>query len=178
MPISLVLRQYQVTLVTVSLFPRQHTPSLLLSRLQVLASFIARGLVTVLLPSLTDFDPRECHRQLPSLFIGLRPLSPSPEALLQGYSLEGRHYIVQEHRFDIIEDIGCRPTTYVSIPAILIFYGPIAVVVMLTIIFAGLAFRAFYLRRRTFTEFLHNKKSSFTARRYMRLMVIRTVLAI
>ncbi|KAJ7321533.1 pheromone A receptor-domain-containing protein [Mycena albidolilacea] len=87
-------------------------------------------------------------------------------------------YIVQEHRFDIIEDIGCRPTTYVSIPAILIFYGPIAVFVMLTIIFAGLAFHSFYLRRHTFTEFLHNKKSSFTARLYIRLMVITTVLAI
>ncbi|KAJ7930532.1 Rcb2.42 [Mycena leptocephala] len=82
------------------------------------------------------------------------------------------------HRFDIVEDFGCRPTIYVSVPAILLFYTPIAVVVILTLIFSGLAFRAFYLRRRTFTDFLHNKKSSFTARRYVRLMVITTVLAI
>jgi hypothetical protein len=59
-------------------------------------------------------------------------------------------YIIQGHRFDIVEDFGCRPTIYVSVPAILLFYTPIAVVVILTLIFSGLAFRAFYLRRRTF----------------------------
>ncbi|KAJ7930500.1 GPCR fungal pheromone mating factor, partial [Mycena leptocephala] len=88
------------------------------------------------------------------------------------------HYIVQGHRFDIFEDFGCRPTTYVSVPAILLFYAPIAIIVVLTFIFSGLAFRAFYLRRRTFTDFLQNKRSSFTARRYVRLMIITAVLAV
>ncbi|KAJ6476698.1 Rcb2.42 [Mycena vitilis] len=87
------------------------------------------------------------------------------------------HYIYQGHRFDIIEDIGCRPTTYISIPAIILFYAPVALVVVLTFIFSALAFRAFYIRRRTFTTFLQDKKSSFTAHRYLRLMVITLVLA-
>ncbi|KAJ6498407.1 pheromone A receptor-domain-containing protein [Mycena vitilis] len=87
------------------------------------------------------------------------------------------HYVVQGHRFDIFENVGCVSTTYVSIPAIFLFYGPVAVVVLLTLVFSALAFRAFYLRRRTFTTFLEKKKSSFTARRYLRLMVITFVLA-
>ncbi|KAJ7156285.1 pheromone A receptor-domain-containing protein [Mycena filopes] len=88
------------------------------------------------------------------------------------------HYTFQGHRFDIIEDIGCRPTTYLSLPAVLMFYVPIALVVVLTFAFSSLAFSAFYQRRRTFTSFLQTKKSSFTARRYVRLMIITTVLAL
>ncbi|KAJ7643156.1 Rcb2.42 [Mycena polygramma] len=87
------------------------------------------------------------------------------------------HYVVQGHRFDIIEDIGCRPTTYFSIPAILLIYVPGAVVVVLTFIYSGLALRAFYLRRRTFSTFLQNKKSAFTTRRYLRVMVVTFILA-
>ncbi|KAJ7164158.1 putative fungal pheromone GPCR, STE3-type [Mycena filopes] len=88
------------------------------------------------------------------------------------------HYIVQDHRFDIIEDLGCRPTTYISLPAIFLFYAPIALVVLLTFTFSSLAFHAFYQRRRTFASFLQSKKSPFTARRYVRLMLITTVLAL
>ncbi|KAJ6498397.1 pheromone A receptor-domain-containing protein [Mycena vitilis] len=87
------------------------------------------------------------------------------------------HYIVQGHRFDIIEDIGCRPTTYVSIPAILLLYGPIAIVVALTFIFSALALRAFYIRRRAFTAFLQDRNSPLTPRRYIRVMVITFILA-
>ncbi|KAJ7723232.1 pheromone A receptor-domain-containing protein [Mycena metata] len=65
-------------------------------------------------------------------------------------------YTTQGHRFDVIEDIGCSPTTYVSLPAVFLFYVPIAVVVLLTL----------------------NKKSAFTARRYVRLMAIAIVLAL
>ncbi|KAJ6580587.1 pheromone A receptor-domain-containing protein [Mycena sp. CBHHK59/15] len=88
------------------------------------------------------------------------------------------HYVVQGHRFDIIEDFGCRPTTYVSVPAILLFYAPITVVVVLTFIYSGLAFAAFHQRRRNFTSFLVTTNSSFTKRRYLRLMAITTVLAV
>ncbi|KAJ7657612.1 putative fungal pheromone GPCR, STE3-type [Mycena polygramma] len=87
------------------------------------------------------------------------------------------HYVVQGHRFDIFEDIGCRQTTYFSVPTILLVYVPGAVVMILTFTFSALASRAFYLRRRTFTTFLQNKNSSFTARRYLRLMIITLILA-
>jgi pheromone a factor receptor len=31
-------------------------------------------------------------------------------------------YIVQGHRFDIVEDVGCWPTIYISVPAIPLVY--------------------------------------------------------
>ncbi|KAJ7131520.1 pheromone A receptor-domain-containing protein [Mycena crocata] len=88
------------------------------------------------------------------------------------------HYIVQGHRYNIIEDLGCLPTTYVSIPAILVLYGPVALVLVLTFVYCGLAFATFYRRRRTFTAFLQSSHSPFTTRRYLRLMAITVVLAL
>ncbi|KAJ7118307.1 GPCR fungal pheromone mating factor [Mycena epipterygia] len=88
------------------------------------------------------------------------------------------HYIVQGHRFDIFEDLGCRPETYVSIPTIFLLYGPISVVVVLTFVFSGLGFATFYRRRRTFAQFLKSTNSSFTTPRYLRLMAITVVLAV
>ncbi|KAJ7182510.1 fungal pheromone STE3G-protein-coupled receptor [Mycena crocata] len=88
------------------------------------------------------------------------------------------HYIVQGNRFVIWEDFGCRPTIFISVPAILVFYGPIAVVVILIFIYSTLAFAAFYRRRRTFTSFLKTTNSPFTTRRYLRLMAIITVLSL
>ncbi|KAJ7691140.1 pheromone A receptor-domain-containing protein [Mycena rosella] len=61
------------------------------------------------------------------------------------------HYVFQGHRFDIIEDFGCRPTSYVSVPAIVLFYAPIAAV---------------------------TTKSSFTTRRYVHLMAVTVTLAV
>lgn len=45
-------------------------------------------------------------------------------------------YIVQGHRFDIIEEYGCRPTTYVSVPAIFLIWVP---PLMLSVIALGFA---------------------------------------
>ncbi|KAJ7455554.1 Rcb2.42 [Mycena latifolia] len=88
------------------------------------------------------------------------------------------HYIYQGHRFDIIEDFGCRPTSYISIPAIFLFYAPIGAVALLTLIVSGLALIGFYTRRRTFASFLQTTKSAWTTRRYMRLMYTTTMLGV
>ncbi|KAJ7088258.1 hypothetical protein C8R44DRAFT_892797 [Mycena epipterygia] len=58
------------------------------------------------------------------------------------------------------------------------FYAPIGVVVVLTFIYSGLAFAAFYRRKRTFASFLRITKSAFTTRHYVPLMVITIVLAV
>ncbi|KAF8143232.1 hypothetical protein K438DRAFT_1876459 [Mycena galopus ATCC 62051] len=42
-------------------------------------------------------------------------------------------YISKGHRFDIIQHFGCRPTTYISLPAILLVWAPHLVVVGLTL---------------------------------------------
>jgi pheromone a factor receptor len=46
-------------------------------------------------------------------------------------------YVVQGHRFDIVEDFGCRPSIFNSIQSILLIWLPPLLVVMLTLIYAG-----------------------------------------
>jgi len=46
-------------------------------------------------------------------------------------------YVVQGHRFDIVEDYGCRPTTYFSIPSIFIVWLPSILMAVGALIFAG-----------------------------------------
>ncbi|KAJ7200673.1 GPCR fungal pheromone mating factor [Mycena haematopus] len=88
------------------------------------------------------------------------------------------HYIVQGHRFNILEDIGCLHTTYVSIPAILILYGPITMVVILNFVFGGLAFSTLWRHRHGFAAGLERQKSSFSMRRYVRAMIATILIAV
>ena len=46
-------------------------------------------------------------------------------------------YIVQGHRFDIIEDFGCRAADYVSIPEFFLVWFPPMVLSLATLVFAG-----------------------------------------
>nr|UWI70537.1 pheromone receptor B3 [Pleurotus eryngii] len=82
------------------------------------------------------------------------------------------HYIVQGHRFDIIEEYGCRPTTYISIPGILIVYVPPLIMAVATLVFAALALRHFLKRRVTFAMHLAASNSALNTSRYLRLMMM------
>ncbi|KAJ7431628.1 putative fungal pheromone GPCR, STE3-type [Mycena galericulata] len=82
------------------------------------------------------------------------------------------HYIVQGHRFDIVEDFGCRPATYISVAAICLIWVPQLVVVVLTLIFAGAALYHFFRRRLTFARHLQDSNSALTTSRYFRLMAM------
>lgn len=101
-------------------------------------------------------------------------------------------YVVQGHRFDIVEDFGCRPTIYVSTPAIFLIWVPPLTVAVLTFGFAGmlcivaleecsdiflaaLALRHFFRRRLTFAKHLQNSNSGLTTSRYFRLMSMAVV---
>ncbi|KAF7320617.1 Pheromone receptor Rcb2 B44 [Mycena chlorophos] len=66
------------------------------------------------------------------------------------------HYIVQGHRFDIVEDFGCKPAVYVSVPAILVLYVPILIVILATLLFASAALYHFFRRRVTFARHLQD----------------------
>ena len=46
-------------------------------------------------------------------------------------------YIVQGHRFDIIEEYGCRPATYVSVPAVFLIWVPPLALAATTCVFAS-----------------------------------------
>ncbi|KAJ7643058.1 GPCR fungal pheromone mating factor, partial [Mycena polygramma] len=85
------------------------------------------------------------------------------------------HYVVQGHRFDIIEDYGCRPSTYYSIPAIFIIWIPPLLMATASLVFAGLALRHFIQRRITFAAHLDANHSALTTSRYLRLMLMSTL---
>ncbi|KAJ6483439.1 GPCR fungal pheromone mating factor [Mycena sanguinolenta] len=88
------------------------------------------------------------------------------------------HIVVQGHRFNIRENFGCFGTTYVSIPAILILYGPITVIGVLNLVFGGLAFANFWRLRHSFAAGLERQKSPFNMHRYVRAMVVAILIAI
>ncbi|KAJ6505289.1 GPCR fungal pheromone mating factor [Mycena sanguinolenta] len=88
------------------------------------------------------------------------------------------HYIVQGHRFNIWEDFGCFHTTFVSIPAILLLYGPITLIGVLNFVFGGLAFYNFWQHRHSFAAGLERDNSPFTMRRYVRAMIVTILIAV
>ncbi|KAF7300104.1 Pheromone receptor Rcb2 B44 [Mycena kentingensis (nom. inval.)] len=85
------------------------------------------------------------------------------------------HYVVQGHRFDVVENIGCLPAIYVSLAAVFILYVPILTVIALTLIFASAALYHFFRRRVTFARHLQDSTSALTPSRYFRLMAMALV---
>ena len=47
-------------------------------------------------------------------------------------------YIVQGHRFDILEDVGCWPTIYLSIPAIPLVYIWPLIISLISVPYCGM----------------------------------------
>ncbi|KAJ6536339.1 GPCR fungal pheromone mating factor [Mycena capillaripes] len=82
------------------------------------------------------------------------------------------HYIVQGHRFDIIQDIGCMPAIYVSWPSIIILDLSAFIPAVLALIFCGLAIFKLYRRRMAFRTMLRKPDASLTPSRYTRLMIM------
>ncbi|KAF8809921.1 STE3-domain-containing protein [Phlegmacium glaucopus] len=82
-------------------------------------------------------------------------------------------FIVQGHRYDIWEDIGCYPTT-VNTPAAypLSFIWP-NVISLASAVYCVLTLRAFMLRRAQFSQFL-SSTTSLSINRYFRLMALAT----
>ncbi|KAG2154384.1 GPCR fungal pheromone mating factor [Suillus bovinus] len=87
----------------------------------------------------------------------------------------GLHCIVQGHRFDIIEGYGCRPTTYVSIPAIFLIWVPPLTLSAIALGFACASFVQFARRRSTFARYLDTSRNGLTIFRYFRLMLLAVV---
>ncbi|KAI1782019.1 pheromone A receptor-domain-containing protein [Ganoderma leucocontextum] len=87
----------------------------------------------------------------------------------------GLHYLVQGHRFDIIEFYGCRPNTYISIPGILLLWVPPLIYSLVTLVFSAIALKYFLQHRITFARYLENSNSGLTASRYLRLMAMAFV---
>ncbi|KAJ8455375.1 hypothetical protein ONZ51_g12486 [Trametes cubensis] len=82
------------------------------------------------------------------------------------------HYVVQGHRFDILEFVGCLPATYYSIPAVFIIWFPPLLLSVLTSIYAALALHHFFRQRLTFAMQLKNSNSALSTGRYLRLVAM------
>ncbi|KAF8601912.1 fungal pheromone STE3G-protein-coupled receptor [Ceratobasidium sp. AG-I] len=82
------------------------------------------------------------------------------------------HYVVQGHRYDIIEDVGCWPATYNTLLAVpMILMWPI-IIGIASFVYAGLSIRAFLETRRQFSQVLSNSHSGINISRYFRLMAL------
>ncbi|KAM5538300.1 hypothetical protein V8D89_008031 [Ganoderma adspersum] len=81
------------------------------------------------------------------------------------------HYIVQGHRYNIIENVGCTPDIWNTVPAYpLVFIWPV-VLGGVTFVYAGLTLRSFYVHRIRFNQVI-SSNTSLTVSRYLRLIAL------
>lgn len=82
-------------------------------------------------------------------------------------------YVVQGHRFDIFEDIGCYPVIYNTLIAYFLSTMWPIVIGLISATYCVLSLRSFARRRAEFGEFFASNKS-LTVSRYFRLMALAT----
>ncbi|KAG8929276.1 a-factor receptor [Tulasnella sp. 419] len=82
------------------------------------------------------------------------------------------HGINQGHRYDIIENVGCYPSVYVTPVALAtIFIWPI-LLSAISLVYAVLAIRSFLRQRKQFNDILQSANTGLTVNRYFRLMAL------
>ncbi|PVF96424.1 STE3-like pheromone receptor [Serendipita vermifera] len=85
------------------------------------------------------------------------------------------HYVVQGHRFNILEDYGCWPATYITgltIP--LVFMWPI-LISLISIPYCIGSYIQFHRRRAEFQKFLASNEPGLNVDRYLRLMALASM---
>ncbi|KAJ7436171.1 pheromone A receptor-domain-containing protein [Mycena galericulata] len=80
-------------------------------------------------------------------------------------------YIVQGHRFNIFEDIGCYPDLYNSLPTYFISSMWPLIIGLVSAVYCVLSLRAFSARRAAFAQFL-SAHNALTPARYLRLSAL------
>nr|XP_019008795.1 uncharacterized protein I206_06479 [Kwoniella pini CBS 10737]OCF47576.1 hypothetical protein I206_06479 [Kwoniella pini CBS 10737] len=81
-------------------------------------------------------------------------------------------YVVQGHRYDIVENIGCIIPVYTSVPGIIMRYVVPGSIAVASLVFASLAIRWFLIRRLQFQTILAASDSSLSTSRYLRLVAL------
>ncbi|KDR75399.1 hypothetical protein GALMADRAFT_69383 [Galerina marginata CBS 339.88] len=81
------------------------------------------------------------------------------------------HYIVQGHRYDIFEDVGCYPFTYNTPPAYFLVYMVPLPIGLLSGTYSILSIIAFRKRHAEFKEIL-SSNSNLNSNRFFRLMAL------
>lgn len=100
------------------------------------------------------------------------------------------HVVVQGHRYDIIQRIGCIPAVYFSLPAIFLMSIWPPILMGIAAVYGGtfhvscalrrrshlggavLALRLFLVRRYQFAKLLESSKSALTTSRFLRLIAL------
>ncbi|KAJ7088287.1 pheromone A receptor-domain-containing protein [Mycena epipterygia] len=83
------------------------------------------------------------------------------------------HIVVQGHRFDIIEDFGCQPAIYTSIPSVIILDLPPLITATLTIVYCSLALAHFSRQSQTFGRLVEDSHTpGLRKSRYFRLIFL------
>ncbi|KAM5538796.1 hypothetical protein V8D89_007518 [Ganoderma adspersum] len=83
-------------------------------------------------------------------------------------------YVVQGHRYNVLEQLGCFPALYNTLLTyFLVNWWPL-LLGSIASVYCVLSLLAFNKRRAQFNEFLTSKKSSLTISRYFRLMALST----
>ncbi|KIO22104.1 hypothetical protein M407DRAFT_79537 [Tulasnella calospora MUT 4182] len=80
--------------------------------------------------------------------------------------------VVQGHRFEIIENVGCWPSIYVTPVTIPMVFLPPILINLVSMVYASFAIRAFLKQRKQFSDFLQSADSGLTIGRYFRLMAL------
>ncbi|KAF5378593.1 hypothetical protein D9615_007162 [Tricholomella constricta] len=80
-------------------------------------------------------------------------------------------YIPQGHRFDIFEDIGCYPFTYMTPVGIALVSVPPVAIGCVSAVYSILSIRAFAKRQAQFKELL-SSNNNLSTNRYLRLMML------
>ncbi|KAJ7909596.1 pheromone receptor [Mycena leptocephala] len=80
-------------------------------------------------------------------------------------------YIVQGHRYNIFEDIGCLGETYETPVAVVLFHLPPILIGCVSAVYCLLSIKSFYHRRAQFKELLASN-NNLNLNRYVRLMCL------
>ncbi|KAF8145119.1 pheromone A receptor-domain-containing protein [Mycena galopus ATCC 62051] len=83
-------------------------------------------------------------------------------------------FVVQGHRYNIVENVGCYPTTYNTAPAYPLTILWPNIINIISGCYAIFTLRAFLRRRAQFAQFL-STNSGLTATRYFRLMALASL---
>ncbi|WWC87188.1 uncharacterized protein L201_002074 [Kwoniella dendrophila CBS 6074] len=86
--------------------------------------------------------------------------------------LAGLTYIVQGHRYNIVENIGCLASVYTSVPSMILRYAIPGAISVASLIFAVLAIRWFLIRRLQFQTILATSDNTLSVGRYLRLIAL------
>ncbi|GAA5820964.1 hypothetical protein JCM10212_001590 [Sporobolomyces blumeae] len=82
------------------------------------------------------------------------------------------HTVVQGHRYDIYERVGCVVSVYWSLPLILLVQIWPIIFLLASCVYAVLAVRLFLARRKQFASVLESSKSAISTSRFIRLIAL------